>query len=105
MASEEARFPLASGFFMVDDTKFFLVLLRRKTLLFPFPLSPTIRLESYVKCMEFMGVESLVFFHLLVFLSSTFFLSVSFLYMDLDRALKLLAMRPSERKILISVYP
>jgi hypothetical protein len=52
-----------------------------------------------------MSVESLVFFHLFVFLSSTFFLSVSFLYADLGRALKLLAMRPSERKDLISVYP
>lgn len=73
---------------MADGATFSLALLRRKTLLFSFPLSPALRLESYVKYLEFMGVESLVFFHLFVFLSSTFFLSFSFLYPDLDRALK-----------------
>jgi hypothetical protein len=73
---------------MADGAKFFLALLRRKTPLFSFPLSPTLRLESYVKYLEFMGVESLVFFHLLVFVSSTFFLSVSFHYTKLEKALK-----------------
>jgi hypothetical protein len=58
-----------------------------------------------VKYLEFMGVESLVFFHLFLFLSSTSFLSVSSLYTDLDWALKLLAMRPPKRKVLISIYP
>jgi hypothetical protein len=52
-----------------------------------------------------MGGESLVLFHLFVFNSSTFFLSVSFLYTDLDQALKLLAMRLSERKFPIGMYP
>jgi hypothetical protein len=61
--------------------------------------------RRYVKYLEFMGVESLVFFHLFLFLSLTFFLSVSALYTDLDWALKLLAMRPPERKVLISMYP
>jgi len=51
-----------------------------------------------------MGGESLVLFHLFVFIS-TFFLSVSFLYTDLDQALKLLAMRLSERKFPIGMYP
>jgi hypothetical protein len=90
---------------MVGGTKFFLALLRRKTLLFSFPLSPALRLESYVKYLEFMSLESLVYFHWFVFLSSTFFLSVSFIYAELDQALKLLAIRPSERKAPISMYP
>jgi len=59
---------------MVEGTNFSLAVLRHETISFSFPLSPNLRLESYVKCLEFMGVEFLVLFHLFVFLSSTFFL-------------------------------
>jgi hypothetical protein len=89
----------------VDGPKFFLALLLCKTVLFSFPLSASLRLESYVRCLEFIAVEFLVFFHLFVFLFLPFFLSVSFLYTDLDQAFKLLVMCPSELKVPISMNP